>query len=141
MCVHTAENVSLTLAASRCVSYFWPMRQTEKESKRCICLFQVYIYSHTGERRKCQFIVTVSAIITSVADAATPQRSNAPLRDATARLSCGATCVATHARNFGRETRLERAGRAPRSLRESNSRNRCHPLDEPRLRLANPAGW
>jgi hypothetical protein len=88
---------------------------------------------------------TVFAIITSAADSATPQRSNAPLKDATARLVCRATCVATHAHICSRETRVarakakKRARRVLRSHRPPNRSSRRHLLDEPRLRPANPA--
>jgi hypothetical protein len=85
-------------------------------------------------------------MITSGADAATPQRSNAPLKDATARLVCRATCVATHAHICSRETRVarakakKRARRVLRSHRRPNRSSRRHLLDdEPQLRPANPA--
>jgi len=72
-------------------------------------------------------------------------RSNVPLKDATARLVCRATCAATHAHICSRETRVARAKakkRARRVLRSHRPRNRSsrrHLLDEPRLRPANPA--
>jgi hypothetical protein len=144
---HTAERVSLALAASRCVSYLGPCVRQKRNRNDVSVLFQIHVHSHTGERRKYQFMFTISAIIISAADAATPQRSNALLRGAPARLACRATCAATHARICRRETRRARATtntsarRVPRSLRESNSRSRWHPLDEPRLRPADPAGW
>jgi hypothetical protein len=89
---------------------------------------------------------TVSAIIiTPAADAATPQRSNAPLKDATARSAYRATCVATPAHICSRETRLarakakKRARRVLRSHRQPSRSSRCFLLDEPRMRPANPA--
>jgi hypothetical protein len=143
MSANTAAKGLLARAASRYVS----CRSSCVNEKRIEphLLFQIHVHSHTGERRKYQFICTVPAIITSVADTATPQRSNAPLRDATARSACRATCDATHALICSRETRLarakatKRARRDPRSHRQSN-RSRCRLLDEPWLRPANPAG-